>query len=90
MGEARLRLLAFPVIDNGPDGRPWKTPPEPIVKSSGRHVKAMEAEADMAANKKTAGCDACESAGGMCAECRAAAEATIKAAAEVKNAPAKK
>jgi len=89
MGAARLRLSAFPVIDNGPDGHPWKTPPEPIVKSSGRHVKAMKTEAkkaaaDMAANKKTPGCDACESAGGMCAECRAAAEATIKAAAEIK------
>ncbi|HUV64377.1 MAG TPA: beta-L-arabinofuranosidase domain-containing protein [Sedimentisphaerales bacterium] len=89
MGAARLRLSAFPVIDNGPDGHPWQTPPEPIVKSPGRHLDAMKAEAkkaeaDLAANKKTPGCDACESAGGMCAECRAAAEATIKAAVETK------
>jgi hypothetical protein len=31
MGAARLRLSAFPVIDNGPDGHPWKTPPEPTL-----------------------------------------------------------
>jgi hypothetical protein len=31
MGAARLRLSAFPVIDNGPDGHPWKTPPEPAL-----------------------------------------------------------
>jgi len=47
-------------------------------------AEAKKAEADLAANKKTPGCDACESAGGMCAECRAAAEATIKAAVETK------
>ncbi len=35
MGAARLRLSAFPVIDNGPDGRPWETPPEPELKSPG-------------------------------------------------------
>lgn len=29
MGCARLRISAFPVIDNGPEGLPWKTPPEP-------------------------------------------------------------
>jgi DUF1680 family protein len=102
MGAARLRLSAFPVIDNGPDGHLWETPPEPIVMSAGRHVSAMQAEAKkavaaLAANKKTPGCDACESAGGMCAECRAAAEATIAVAAEVtakmpenKKVPAKK
>jgi len=31
MGCARLRISAFPVIDNGPDGLPWKTPPEPAL-----------------------------------------------------------
>lgn len=31
MGCARLRISAFPVIDNGPDGHPWKTPPEPAL-----------------------------------------------------------
>lgn len=36
MGSARLRLSAFPVIDNGPDGRPWKTPPEPPLRKRGR------------------------------------------------------
>ncbi len=36
MGSARLRLSAFPVIDNGPDGRPWKTPPEPALRSKRR------------------------------------------------------
>ncbi|MCX5684093.1 MAG: glycoside hydrolase family 127 protein [Planctomycetota bacterium] len=36
MGAARLRLSAFPAIDNGPDGHPWKTPPEPALpKKSG-------------------------------------------------------
>ncbi len=92
MGAARLRLSAFPVIDNGPDGHTWKTPPEPIVKR-GRHVKAMSKEAvkskaDMAANKKTPGCDACESAGGMCAECRTTAEAIIEASIKATKAAA--
>ena len=32
MGSARLRLSAFPVIDNGPDGRAWETPPEPPLR----------------------------------------------------------
>ncbi len=27
MGAARLRISAFPVIDNGPEGKPWTTPP---------------------------------------------------------------
>ena len=36
MGAARLRLSAFPVIDNGPDGREWVTPPEPPLKKRGR------------------------------------------------------
>ncbi|MCX5676202.1 MAG: glycoside hydrolase family 127 protein, partial [Planctomycetota bacterium] len=31
MGCARLRISAFPVIHNGPDGHPWKTPPEPAL-----------------------------------------------------------
>ena len=35
MGSARLRLSAFPVIDNGPDGRAWETPPEPPLR---KHV----------------------------------------------------
>ena len=33
MGAARLRISAFPVIDNGPDGQPWKTPPEPALRN---------------------------------------------------------
>jgi DUF1680 family protein len=49
MGAARLRLSAFPVIGNGPDGRPWKTPPEPIVKLSPRQAAAMKKAADKAA-----------------------------------------
>lgn len=36
MGCARLRLSAFPVIDNGPDGHPWKTPPEPALHNKKR------------------------------------------------------
>jgi len=36
MGCARLRISAFPVIDNGPDGRPWKTPPEPVLPNKPR------------------------------------------------------
>ncbi len=32
MGFARLRLSAFPVIDNGPEGRAWDTPPEPPLR----------------------------------------------------------
>ena len=32
MGSARLRLSAFPVIDNGPGGHPWAMPPEPPLK----------------------------------------------------------
>ena len=41
MGCARLRISAFPVIDNGPDGHPWKTPPEPALskKAGVRKVK---------------------------------------------------
>ena len=35
MGSARLRISAFPVIENGPDGRPWKTPPEPALRRPG-------------------------------------------------------
>jgi DUF1680 family protein len=31
MGAARLRLSAFPVIDNGPAGHPWQSPPEPTL-----------------------------------------------------------
>jgi len=85
MGAARLRLSAFPVIDNGPDGHPWKTPPEPIVKISPRQAAAIKKAADKAAADKAKGaaaCPACESAGEMCAECKAAAEA--------KKAPARK
>jgi len=39
MGAARLRLSAFPVIDNGPDGQKWVTPPEPPLKRRGRPRK---------------------------------------------------
>ena len=42
MGAARLRLAAFPVIDNGPAGHPWQTPPEPFVKMSPRQAAAMK------------------------------------------------
>lgn len=42
MGAARLRLAAFPVIDNGPAGQPWKTPPEPFVKITPRQAAALK------------------------------------------------
>ena len=49
MGAARLRISAFPVIDNGPEGKPWTTPPEPITKINPRQAAAMKKEADKAA-----------------------------------------
>jgi hypothetical protein len=49
MGAARLRISAFPVIDNGPDGKPWTAPPEPITKINPRQAAAMKKEADKAA-----------------------------------------
>jgi hypothetical protein len=49
MGAARLRISAFPVIDNGPEGKPWTTPPEPITKITPRQAAAMKKEADKAA-----------------------------------------
>jgi DUF1680 family protein len=42
MGAARLRLSAFPVIDNGPEGRAWVAPAEPFVKVSPRQAAAMK------------------------------------------------
>ncbi len=32
MGAARLRISAFPVIGDGPNARPWQTPPEPAFR----------------------------------------------------------
>ena len=40
MGFARLRLSAFPVIDNGPEGYRWETPSEPPLKKRGPVGKA--------------------------------------------------
>ncbi|MCY2995264.1 MAG: glycoside hydrolase family 127 protein [Planctomycetota bacterium] len=42
MGAARLRLSAFPVIDNGPVGRVWAAPAEPFVKITPRQAAAMK------------------------------------------------
>jgi DUF1680 family protein len=42
MGAARLRLSAFPVIANGPEGHAWVTPPEPFVKITPRQAAAMK------------------------------------------------
>ncbi len=87
MGAGRLRLSAFPVIDNGPDGHAWQNPPEPFVKISPRQAAAMK---KAAAAKKSAECPACLSAGEMCAECKAAAaEAIKKAPGKGKKAPSK-
>ncbi len=49
MGAARLRISAFPVIDNGPEGKPWTAPPEPITKINPRQAAAMKKEAEKAA-----------------------------------------
>ncbi len=49
MGAARLRLSAFPLIDNGPEGHPWKSPPEPFVKITPRQEAAMKKAAEKAA-----------------------------------------
>ena len=54
MGAARLRVAAFPVIDNGPAGRPWITPPEPPVKINPRQAAAMKHDAEKAAAEKAA------------------------------------
>lgn len=42
LGAARLRITAFPLIDNGPAGRAWVTPPEPFVKITRRQAAAMK------------------------------------------------
>jgi hypothetical protein len=73
MGAARLRLSAFPVIDNGPAGQAWKTPPEPFARISPRQAAAMKKAAENA--PMTPSCAGCLSAGEMCAECKAAAAA---------------
>jgi hypothetical protein len=49
MGAARLRVSAFPLIDNGPKGRPWKSPPEPFVKITPRQAAAIKKAAEKAA-----------------------------------------
>ena len=49
MGAARLRISAFPVIDNGPEGKPWTAPPEPVTKVTPRQAAAMKKEAEKAA-----------------------------------------
>jgi DUF1680 family protein len=109
MGAGRLRLSAFPVIDNGPEGRAWQNPPEPEVTSPRDNLlpdgtkpvtKKKEAtgkkdapakkeprvkkpgpggKKPVATAKGTPGCAACESAGVLCAECAAAADAKKKA-----------
>jgi len=50
MGAARLRISAFPVIDNGPAGHPWKTPPEPALRTPRR--KKAPAKTMTRADKK--------------------------------------
>jgi len=50
MGAARLRISAFPVIDNGPAGRSWKTPPEPALRKP-RGKKAAAAKRTEAERK---------------------------------------
>ena len=52
MGAARLRIAAFPVIDNGPAGRPWQAPPEPVAKITPRQAAAMKAAAEKKAATK--------------------------------------
>ena len=52
MGAARLRISAFPVIDNGPAGRPWVSPPEPVAKINPRQAAAMKAAAEKKAGVK--------------------------------------
>ena len=57
MGAARLRIAAFPVVNNGPEGKPWKTPAEPVAKITPRQAAAMKAaaEKEAAAKKETIG-----------------------------------
>jgi hypothetical protein len=52
MGAARLRIAAFPVIDNGPAGRPWQAPSEPVAKITPRQAAAMKAAAEKKAATK--------------------------------------
>ena len=52
MGAARLRISAFPVIDSGPNGKPWTSPPEPVARINPRQAAAMKKEADKAAAKQ--------------------------------------
>jgi DUF1680 family protein len=54
MGAARLRIAAFPVIDNGPAGRPWQAPPEPVAKLNPRQAAALKAAAEKKAAAKEA------------------------------------
>ena len=77
MGAARLRVTAFPWIDNGPEGKPWQTPPEPALSTPRDNPmpdrpapSRKKPEVDKHAG--TPGCAACESAGGLCAECAGA------------------
>lgn len=49
MGAARLRLSALPVVDNGPDGRAWEAPPEPVVKLTPRQKAALKKSTGKAA-----------------------------------------
>ena len=37
MGAARLRITAFPRIDNGPAGKEWPAPPEPKLTATASH-----------------------------------------------------
>lgn len=91
MGAGRLRVSAFPVIDNGPAGKPWQNPPEPAVTTPRDNplpgVTPTVPSKKSAGGKKivkqvkgTPGCAACESAGVMCTECAAAADAKKKSA----------
>jgi DUF1680 family protein len=44
MGAARLRVSAFPVIDNGPAGHLWVTPPEPVLRNPGARMAPARKE----------------------------------------------
>jgi DUF1680 family protein len=88
MGAGRLRLAAFPVIDNGPNGHVWQNPAEPYVKISERQAAAMKKAGQKL--KGTPGCAACQSAGEMCAECRAASESNKAPAKKKKKAAVQK
>ena len=42
MGAARLRISAFPVVGEGPDAQPWKSPPQPLYRASASHCNESD------------------------------------------------